>query len=175
MFPPDTHRQNIAERAIQPFKNHYIAILAGMDPCFPISLCCKLIPQAVLKLNLVQSSSMCPNVSAYAFMHVQFNYNVIHLGPLSCVVQVYRTFHRQKTWNKPCVYDWYLGTLPKHYQCHIIWNTKTKAEQIISTKQRTTLTFCETYLKSHYFFVCKIVNTRYTTIFHPGEGVVTMY
>ena len=31
MVPPDTHRRNIAERAIQTFKNHLISILAGLD------------------------------------------------------------------------------------------------------------------------------------------------
>ncbi len=38
MIPLDTHQQNIAERAIQSFKNHYLVILAGVDPRFPISL-----------------------------------------------------------------------------------------------------------------------------------------
>ena len=38
MVPPDTHRRNIAERAIQTFKSHFIAILAGVDPRFPIFL-----------------------------------------------------------------------------------------------------------------------------------------
>jgi hypothetical protein len=36
--PPDTHRRNLAERAIQTFKSHFIAILAGLDPAFPITL-----------------------------------------------------------------------------------------------------------------------------------------
>jgi hypothetical protein len=38
LVPPDTHRQNFAERAIQTFKSHFIAILAGLDPSFPITL-----------------------------------------------------------------------------------------------------------------------------------------
>ena len=73
MVPPDTHRRNIAERAIQTFKNHFIPILAGVDPRFPMSLWTKLVPQAVLTLNLVRPSNVCPNVSAYAFMHGQFD------------------------------------------------------------------------------------------------------
>ena len=38
MVSLDTHRRNIAERAIQSFKNHFISILAGVDPSFPIFL-----------------------------------------------------------------------------------------------------------------------------------------
>ncbi len=30
LVPPDNHRQNLAERAIQTFKNHFKSILAGM-------------------------------------------------------------------------------------------------------------------------------------------------
>ncbi len=35
---PDTHRRNLAERAIQTFKNHFISILAGVDKLFPMQL-----------------------------------------------------------------------------------------------------------------------------------------
>ncbi len=38
MVPPNTQKRNKAERAIQTFKNHVIAILVGVDPCFPILL-----------------------------------------------------------------------------------------------------------------------------------------
>ena len=38
MIPPDKHRQNLAERAIQTFKSHSLAILAGVDPSFPMTL-----------------------------------------------------------------------------------------------------------------------------------------
>ncbi len=31
LVPPDTHRRNLVERAIQTFKSHFIAILAGVD------------------------------------------------------------------------------------------------------------------------------------------------
>ena len=38
LVPPDTHRRNLAERAIQTFKSHFISILAGVDPTFPMYL-----------------------------------------------------------------------------------------------------------------------------------------
>ena len=34
VVPPDTHRQNIAERTIQIFKNDLEAILSGLDTTF---------------------------------------------------------------------------------------------------------------------------------------------
>ena len=44
LVPPDTHRRNLAERAIQTFKSHFIAILAGVDPSFPMNLWDRLVP-----------------------------------------------------------------------------------------------------------------------------------
>ena len=38
LVPPHNHRQNLAERAIQTYKNHLIAGLSGADPSFPLSL-----------------------------------------------------------------------------------------------------------------------------------------
>ncbi len=53
LVPPDTHRQNLAERAIQTFKNHFIAILAGLDPSFPMTLWDRLLPITILTLTLL--------------------------------------------------------------------------------------------------------------------------
>jgi hypothetical protein len=43
LVPPGNHRHNQAERAIQNFKAHFIAILAGVDDKFPLSLWCHLL------------------------------------------------------------------------------------------------------------------------------------
>ena len=51
MVPPDTHGRNLAERAIQTFKSHFIAILAGVDSNFPMQLWDRLIPQTVMTLK----------------------------------------------------------------------------------------------------------------------------
>ncbi len=35
LVPPDNHRSNLAERAIQTFKHHFISILSDVDDKFP--------------------------------------------------------------------------------------------------------------------------------------------
>jgi hypothetical protein len=40
----DTHQRNLAERAIQTFKNHFMAIIQGLDETFPMKLWDKLLP-----------------------------------------------------------------------------------------------------------------------------------
>ena len=96
MVPPDTHRRNIAEWAIQTFKNHFIAILAGVDPKFPIVLWCKLLPQAEVTLNLMCPSNIAPKVSAHAYVHCQFDYDAIPLAPMGCAMHLYLKSHWQK-------------------------------------------------------------------------------
>ena len=38
LVPLDVHRRNVAERAIQTFKAHFLAILAGVERALPSSL-----------------------------------------------------------------------------------------------------------------------------------------
>jgi hypothetical protein len=38
LVPPDMHHHNLAKRAIQTFKNHFISILAGVDLSFSMYL-----------------------------------------------------------------------------------------------------------------------------------------
>jgi hypothetical protein len=53
LVPPANHRQNLAERAILTLKNHFKAIIAGVDEDFPMNLWDRLLPQTVLTLNLL--------------------------------------------------------------------------------------------------------------------------
>jgi hypothetical protein len=51
--PPHVHCRNAAERAIRNFKNHFIAGMCSTDPNFPLHLWDRLLPQALLTLNLL--------------------------------------------------------------------------------------------------------------------------
>ena len=50
LTPTHSHRRNAAERAIRTFKNHFIVILCGTDPDFPLMLWDNLLEQAVMTL-----------------------------------------------------------------------------------------------------------------------------
>ena len=75
LTPPDMHRWNITERAIQTAKNHIISCLAGLPDDFPIHEWDELIPQMFLTLSLLRASNMVPNVSAYAYHKGRFDYD----------------------------------------------------------------------------------------------------
>jgi hypothetical protein len=83
---PDNHRTNLAEQAIQTFKNHFKVVLAGVDDNFPMRLWDRLLPQTVLTLNLLHQSNVAPTVSAYQYVHGAFDYNRMPLGSMGCAV-----------------------------------------------------------------------------------------
>ena len=49
---PGDHRLNHAERVVQTFKNHFIAILYGTDSSFPAKQWDRLVKQAVMTLHM---------------------------------------------------------------------------------------------------------------------------
>ena len=79
LVPPHDHRWNIAKKAIQTFKGHFISILCGTDKDFPLHLWCCLLPQAEHTLNMLGSARVAPNVSAYAYLWGQHNLTQTHL------------------------------------------------------------------------------------------------
>ena len=62
LVPPHIHRRNAAERAIQTFKHHFLAILASCDRDFPIKEWDRLLDQAEITLNLLRNFQNQPKV-----------------------------------------------------------------------------------------------------------------
>jgi hypothetical protein len=133
LVPPDTHHRNLAERAIQTFKSHFIEIFAGVNLSFPMNLWNRLVPQAVMTLNLLCQANKTPSVSAYQFVNGNFDYNKLPLAPLGCAIEIHESTNRQKTRDPHSLSGWYLRALTEHYCCHIIFCKKTHSERISDT------------------------------------------
>jgi hypothetical protein len=56
LVPPHDHRRNLAEKAIQTFKDYFVAILCGANKSFPLHLWDCLLPQAKHTFNMLRSS-----------------------------------------------------------------------------------------------------------------------
>jgi hypothetical protein len=94
---PHDHRLNPAERAIQTFKNHFIAYLNGTDSQFSPHLWCRLIPQAVMTLNMLRTSRINPKLSAYTQLFGSFDYNKTPLAPLGTKAVIHERPQQQHT------------------------------------------------------------------------------
>ncbi len=54
LVPPDDHQCNMADKAIQTFKDLFVGILSGCAPTFPLHLWCQHLPQVEQQLILLQ-------------------------------------------------------------------------------------------------------------------------
>ena len=79
--PPDMHRQNAAEKALQTWKMHFKSGLASLPAQFPISHWCKLVPQANLTLNMLCPCRTNSNLSAYEAIKGSFSFDATPLAP----------------------------------------------------------------------------------------------
>jgi hypothetical protein len=135
LAPPHLHRRNAAERAIRTFKNHFIAGLCSTDPDMPLHLRDKLVPQALITLNLLRSSTMNPSrVSAYAQIRGAFDFNRTPVAPPGTKVLIHEKPEVRGTWAPHAVNRWYLGPAPNHYyRCYRVWIHETTSERIVDT------------------------------------------
>ena len=121
LVPPHIHHRNSAERAIQTFKNHFIAGLASTAPNFPLSNWCRLLPQAELTLNLLRPSRLNPKLSAHAQLEGAFDFNRTPLAPPGTRVIVHEKPNQRRTWAPHGIDGWYIGPAMDHYQCYRVW------------------------------------------------------
>ena len=117
LVPPHTHRANSAERAIQTFKAHFIAGLCSLDPDFPINEWDRLLPQAFLTLNLLQTARANPSLSAHTYLFGNFDFNSTPLAPPGTKVMVHLKPNVRSTWDSRAKDGWYIGPSMHHYRC----------------------------------------------------------
>ena len=128
LVPPHNHRANAAERAIQTFKSHFKAGLASLDPSFPIAEWDRLLPQAFLTLNLLRTSRVNPNLSAYAVMNGQFDFGATPLAPPGTKVLVHHKPSHRHSWDPHGQEGFYIGPSLHHYRCVKCFIPSSRAE-----------------------------------------------
>ena len=89
---------NAAERAIKTHKSHFLTGLSSCNPCFPLRKCDRLLPQAVIKLNLLHNSLVNPKLYAYAFFFGNYDFNRCPLIPPGTHVVVHSKQGNHSFW-----------------------------------------------------------------------------
>ena len=130
MVEPQNHRANAAERAIQTFKNHFIAGLASVDPDFPIQLWDELIPQAQDTLNLLRTARKNKKLSPYATLEGPFNFYKTPLAPPGTKALVYLDPKNRTSWGAHAEDAWYVGPAMQHYWCYRFFMPNTRSYRI---------------------------------------------
>jgi hypothetical protein len=133
LSPPGIHQRNLAERAIQTWKDHFITGLCTTDPNFPLYLWDKLIPQANITLNLLHRSRLNPKLSAYAQLHGNFDFNLTPLAPPGTKIVAHNKPDKRNSWDPHGNTGWYTGPTMEHYRCYEVYIPKTQAYRIADT------------------------------------------
>ena len=115
LVEPHNHRVNAAERAIQTFKDAFIAALATTDVDFPLQLWVKLTPQVQTCLNLMRRSRINPSKLAQETLYGPYDWNRYPMVPLGCKAVVYEDGDTRGSWASRGVDGWYLGPSMDHY------------------------------------------------------------
>jgi hypothetical protein len=133
LVPPYSHRRNSAERAIRSFKDHLIARLCSTDKSFTIHLWDRLLPQAVITLNMLRTSRINPKLSASTHIYGQYDFNRAPMAPPGTILIAHETPRRRRTWAPHGQDGWYIGLALEHYRCYTVCINKTRGEPVVET------------------------------------------
>jgi hypothetical protein len=116
--PPRMHWCNTAERAIQIFKNHFIAGICSVDPNFTLRIWDKLSPQTTITLNLPWQSRINPRLSDYAQLNGHYDFNRAPMAPPCTRVVAHEKPDQRASWAPRGVDGWFIGPVLDHYWCY---------------------------------------------------------
>jgi hypothetical protein len=133
LVPPHCHRRNAAERAIQTFKEQFVAGLSSVDPTFPLHLWDRLLPQAEITLNLLRTSRLHTQLSAAAHFHGLVDYNKTAFAPPGCKIITHEKPGKRRTWAPHRQHGYSLGPAMHHYRCQNVYISATASERIVDT------------------------------------------
>jgi hypothetical protein len=135
LVPPYSHRRNSAERVIRSFKDHLIAGLCSTDKSFPMHLWDRLLPHAVITLNMLRTSRINPKLSAATHIFGQYDFNRAPMAPPGTRIIAHENPNRRRTWAPHGQDGWYIGPVLEHYRCYTVFITKKRGDRIVETAE----------------------------------------
>jgi hypothetical protein len=126
LVPPSNYMRNLAERAIQTFKHHFISILSGVDDKSHYPSGVTYLAQQHI-VNLLHQSN---KISAYAHVHGQHGYMRKPFAPLGCAVQAPVKPDACQTWDTHFKAGFNIGTSMEHHCCFKVYILRTRAMRI---------------------------------------------
>lgn len=131
--PPQNHRTLRAERAIQTWKNHFIATLCTAPDHFPLTEHDRLLPYSLLTLNLMRESHTRPGISAWEHIHGPLNWPGCIFAPPGLAVLAYQPKDLRGTWGPHGQAGFFLGPQLASYRTHRVFIPSTYRERVTDT------------------------------------------
>jgi hypothetical protein len=82
---------------------------------------------------MLQSAQVAPNVSAYAYLWRQHNFNANPFTPLGCKVEAHVKLAVWESWAAHTASGYYIENAWEHYICHKVYISDTKHSRICET------------------------------------------
>eukprot|EP00957_Ditylum_brightwellii_P037761 2855494-Ditylum_brightwellii.AAC.1 len=127
------HRQNAAEKAIQTWKNHFLAGLESLPKDFPIIHWCRLMPQANITLNLLRPCRQNTALSAYAAIHGSYAFEATPMAPPGTKAYIHIKLHKRVSWGFKAEDAWYVGPAMEHFRCYKVVMKQSTTQRISDT------------------------------------------
>jgi hypothetical protein len=93
----------------------------------------RLLPQAVMTLNMLRTSRINPKLSAAMHIFGQYDFNRAPMAPPGTRIIAHETPSRRRTWVPHGQDGWYIGPALEHYRCYTVYITKTRSNRIAET------------------------------------------
>jgi hypothetical protein len=90
----------------------------------------RLLPQAVITLNMLRTSRINPKLSAATHIFGQYDFNRAQMAPPGTRNIAHETPSRRRTWDPHGQDGWYIGPALEHYRCYTVYITKTRGYRI---------------------------------------------
>jgi hypothetical protein len=105
----------------------------------------RILPQAVMILNMLRTSRINPKLSAATHIFGKYDFNRAPMAPPGTRIIAHETPGRRRTWAPHGQDGWYIGPVLEHYRCYTVYITKTRSNRIVETvdffPQKFTLPF----------------------------------
>jgi hypothetical protein len=93
----------------------------------------RILPQAVMTLNMLRNSRINPKLSAATHTFGQYDFNRAPMAPQGTRIIAHETPGRRITWAPHGQDGWYIGPALEHYRCYTVHITKTRTNRIVET------------------------------------------
>ena len=119
-----------------------------------------------MTLNMLRASRVNPNISAYAYLFGEFDFNVTPLAPPGTRVVAHIKPVVRETWAPNSKYAWCVGPSMENYRCVNCYFPQTNATRDVDTITFFPLTIPFPQIKIDDFFTSSCL--RYSV--HPSES-----
>jgi hypothetical protein len=110
-----------------------IAGLCSTDKSFHMHLWDRLLPQAVIILNMLRTPRINPKLSASTHIYGQYDFNRAPMAPPGTIFIAHETTNRRRTWAPHGQDGWYIGPALEHYRCYTVYISRTRGERVVET------------------------------------------